>query len=212
MMSQIGVESFKNQLITSGCVLDPEGVHHEFVSGMHGQKLDFDNIANEDPLYAEWVDVTAAFVEEEYGVLPEVVLGVANGTNRLALDVARKFGGKMLGLVSAKDPENSKRLYLPDFTERTLSGISPGLVVVLEDVGTTGSNSVQVATAAAEWAAHVEVVATWQRREALERLDEANVPYRAVIRQSLPTFSPEACQTNPEGFCAQGWDFVPREK
>lgn len=206
------VEGFKNRLINSGYVLDPEGTHHEFASGMHGQKLDFDNIASGDPLYPEWVDATVTFLEEEYSPLPEVLIGVANGTNRLSLDVARHFGGYMLGLVSAKDTENNKKLYLPEDTKEALKRAQPGLAVVLEDVGTTGSNSVQVAVAAAGYVPTVEVLTTWQRRSSLERLVAENIPYSAIINDPLPTFSPEACQTDPNGFCARGWDFIPREK
>ncbi len=30
---------FRNHIVEAPGVLDPEGVHHEFVSGMHGRKL-----------------------------------------------------------------------------------------------------------------------------------------------------------------------------
>ncbi len=86
------LEVFRNHIIEAG-VLDAEGTHHEFVSGMHGRKLDFDTIENEDPLYAEWIGATADYLEEEFRGAPQFIIGVANGTNRVALDVARRFEG-----------------------------------------------------------------------------------------------------------------------
>lgn len=205
------VETFRTNLIESGIVLDPEGTHHEFVSGMHGRKLDFDNIEERDPLYSEWTEVAAGFIEDEFPRLPEVIIGVANGTNRTALDTARRFNGDVLGLTSFKNPQNSKDLYLTSLARRVMKGIKPELVVVLEDVGTTGSNSVRVAAACRDAGAQkVEVVTTWKRRPVLERLEEADIPYRAIIDEELPTYSPEDCQDH--GFCSEGWEFIERAK
>lgn len=206
-------EGFKEHIIGSDQVLDREGVHHEFVSGMHGQKLDFDNIQQGTPLYEEWVDANVQFVRETYGEAATVLLGVANGTNRLARDVGARMFGEVVAMPSAKDPENSKKLYLPEFAGKLITALTPELVVVLEDVGTTGSNSVQVAQEALNAGAQtVEVVVTWQRREQLERLDEAGIPHQAIIFDPLPTFTPEACAVETEGFCARDWEFIPRAK
>lgn len=205
------VENFRGRIIDSGYVLDTEGTHHEFVSGMHGQKLDFDNIEDGSPLYAEWVQVTAGYIEEEFPDLPAVIVGVANGTNRVALDTARKFDGDVFGAVSKKREEDSKKLYLPENTSKLIAALQPELVVVKEDVGTTGSNSVQVAKACLEAGAQdVEVVITWKRRQALERLEEAGIAYRAMIDEPLTTYTPEECER--AGFCADDWDFIPRDK
>jgi orotate phosphoribosyltransferase len=204
------IETLRAGIIDSGYVLDPEGTHHEFVSGMHGQKLDFDKISDDDPLYSLWTEVAADFIEEEFPRLPEIIIGVANGTNRTALDTARRFNGDVLGLTSIKDPQNSKKLYLTSLAGKVMEGIRPELAVVLEDVGTTGSNSVQVATACRDAGVkNVEVVTTWKRRAVLERLEEADVPHRAIIDEELPTYSPEDCKDH--GFCSQGWDFIERE-
>lgn len=211
------IEAFHRDVV--GEVLDPVGVHHEFVSGMHGQKLDYDLLETGGPMYGRWVGVNVDFIREDVatqmggGAVPEVIVGVANGTNRLALDVARQFEGTALGLVSEKDPANSKRLYLPSLSKAVISALEPDLVAVLEDVGTTGSNSVQVAKGVREAGAkEVVVVVTHQRREQLERLEEAGVPYLSIIKDPLPTYTPADCQALPGGFCAQGWEFIPRPK
>ena len=44
----MSAEIFRQHILAAG-VLDPEGVHHEFVSGMHGRKLDFDTIPTGSP-------------------------------------------------------------------------------------------------------------------------------------------------------------------
>lgn len=205
----MSVEAFRQNILDSGYVLDPEGIHHEFVSGMHGQKLDFDNIEEDDNLYKQWTDVAANYIRDRYVPLPEMIIGVANGTNRTALDTARHFDGDVIGLVSKKDPQNSKKLWLGGIASRAIAQMRPNLVVVLEDVGTTGGNSVQVATACLDRGAkNVEVVTTWQRRAELEKLDEANIPHRAIINEPLPTYTPEDCQDH--GFCAQGYELIER--
>lgn len=203
------ISEFRENIINSGYVLDPEGTHHEFVSGMHGRKLDFDNISNHSALYEQWTEVSASFIEEEFPQLPEIIIGVANGTNRTALDTARRFNGEVLGLVSEKDRQDKKKLYLSSLAGRVIYDFEPKLVVVLEDVGTTGSNSVQVADGCrVAGAQRVEVVTTWKRREKLEKLEEADIPYRAIIDEELPTYTPEDCRDH--GFCSDGWDFMER--
>lgn len=206
------VEALRSYIISpSSGVMDQEGVHHEFKAGGHGQKLDFDVIKTDSALYRAWTRVTADYVSEAFPQLPEVILGVANGTNRLALDTARHFEGDVFGAVSEKDEHNSKILRLNRAAKNLISTMSPELVVVLEDVGTTGSSSVQIAQQALDLGAQqVEVINTWQRRERLERLAEAGIPYRSLISEPLPTYSPEECQT--DGFCAQGWELIEREK
>jgi len=199
------VRVFRHHLIGSGYVLDREGFHSEFVDGMHGQKLDFDNIDEAiDPLYGEWIDVNQDFIEQAYHPLPEIIIGVANGANRVALDTARRFNGEVIGLTSVKEPENSKIIYLSRLAKRAITKIVPRLVVVIEDVSTTGSSSVQVAIAARDAGAKkVEVLTTWKRRERLEHLDEAEIPYNAIIDEPMPTYTPKECQEL--GFCALQW-------
>ncbi len=213
-MAYTNYPAFRDHIIESGYVLDPEGEHSEFVSGMHGQKLDFDNIDEKtDPLYTEWIDVNEGFIRDNFPRIPEMILGVANGTNRVARDTADRFEGDVLYLRSKKDKQDSKILYLPEMAKVALSAIKPNLVVVTEDVGTTGSNSVQVAVQALEAGAkEVIVVNTWKRRERLEKLEEAGIEYLPIIDEPLPTFKPEDCVTLVEGFCKRGWIFKPRTK
>jgi orotate phosphoribosyltransferase len=207
----MSVETFRRNIIDCGYVLDPEGIHHEFASGMHGRKQDFDSIDENDPLYSEWIDVAADFIREQFPHLPQVIIGVAKGANRTALDTARRFEGEILGLTSIKDPNNPKKLYLTSMAGQVIEALKPELVVVHEDVGTTGLNSGQVATACRDAGAqNVEVVITWMRRPVLERLEEAGIPYRAIIDEELPTYVPEDCQDH--GYCSKGWELIGHSK
>ncbi|CAN5441887.1 hypothetical protein BH10PAT3_BH10PAT3_1270 [soil metagenome] len=203
------IEVFKAGILGAS-VLDPEGTHHEFVSGKHGQKLDFDVIPTGSLLYNEWVEVNVDFITDRHDEA-EIIMGVANGTNRLALDVAARFKGRKLGLVSEKDPENSKILRLGSLARRVIKSFEPELVVVVEDVGTTGSNSVQVAEACLDAGAKdVIVVPTWMRQPRLDRLEDADILYDPIINETLATYTPDECRAT--GFCAQGWEYIPRPK
>lgn len=208
------IEAFRDRIIECGYVLDPHGTHSEFVSGMHGQKLDFDNVdARTDPLYHEWIDVQVDFIRDNFPELPDFILGVANGTNRVAYSLGERFEGDVIPFASRKDKDNSKVLYLPRMAQMALQIIQPNIVVVVEDVGTTGSNSVQIAEQALEnGAGDAIVVTTWKRRERLERLEEAGIEYLAIIDEPLPTFTPEDCASDPNGFCARDWQFKARAK
>jgi orotate phosphoribosyltransferase-like protein len=198
-------QEFRDNLIASG-ILDPEGIHHEFRGGLHGQKLDFEKIDETGSLYDEWVVRTADFVRAEFRALPDAVIGVAEGTNRFAIDVARRLGEEVVGLVSKKNDSDKNILELSEPAQDYISSREPEFLVVLEDVGTTGSNSAQVADACLEAGADdVAVVVTWQRWFVLDRLDEIGIPYKALIRERLPAYKPEDCH-----FCQQGWELVPR--
>lgn len=211
------IQTFRDHILEAG-VLDPEGVHHELKGGMHGQKLDFDTIPTNSPggstlspLYDEWVQVNVDFVRSEFNNVEDLVfLGVANGTNRLAGHIAKRISQHYLGVESAKDTQDPRRFRLTGFAKHLIAAVSPELVIVPEDVGTTGSSSAQVATLAQEAGAkNVIVVNTWQRREHLERLDKAGIEYRAIIDEPLPTYSVEDCIKT--GLCSQGWELIPRK-
>lgn len=200
------IEFFRNHIIEAG-VLDKERVHHEFVSGMHGRKLDFDTIDTGNSLYNEWIEVVAAYISDKFIKLPEIIVGVANGTNRVALDTARAFNGSIFGAVSEKDYRNSKVLRLAAPTGKLISAMKPEFVAVIEDVGTTGSNAAQVAQRVLDAGAQtVEVINTWQRRPQLERLLESEIPYHSIINEHLPTYLPEDCKL--VGPCSDSWKLV----
>lgn len=199
------MNTFKNKLIDAG-ILDPVKMHHEFVSGMHGQKLDFDKIKTGSRLYKEWAEQNAEEIKNRFRMPPEVILGVANGTNRLALDVARRFDGRTIGLTTERG-RNPKTIKLTKLARRVIGAVQPELVLVLEDVGTTGKSSVQPAREALETGAkNVEVIISWQRQPDLLELDKEGIPYHSLINYPLATYTPKECQQS--GFCSKGWDLI----
>ena len=161
-------DEFKQAILDSG-ILDKEGVHHVFSQGLHGRKLDFDLIPDDSELFSQWVDVTADFIRENYDNLPEAVIGVANGTNRLALAVADKLG--VAGFDTVKPEGSRNQPVLTEASKKKLKELNPEFIVILEDVGTRGTNSSSVAKSVRELGfVNFEVINTWQRSETLPLL------------------------------------------
>lgn len=208
------IEAFKSRVYEDPTgVLDPEGeYHHEFVSGNHGRKLDFDKIVEGTDFYIHWVSIYARAIRALYpNRLPDALVGIANGANRLARDIAPLLGGKVLGLTTEK--VDSKTVQLDDEATETILGSEEAIsfVLTVEDVGTTGSTTATAINDLREVGVRrVEAVNFWQRNPSLPKLDDLRVPYSAVIPEVLPMFSPEACPV--EGLCAQGVPLIPHDK
>lgn len=204
------IEIFRDHIIHAEGVLDPEGIHHEFVSGMHGRKLDFDAIPTESRLFQEWVEACAQTIDTLYGGQSvgrrKALLSVANGTNRLVRPVAALLDNDFAPLETRKI--SPKSVELSDETAAYFAEQSPDFVLVVEDVGTRGTTSATaVAAAVRAGAGRVEALNTWQRRSQLEELDALGVTYNSVIIEPMPTMSAPQCAT--VGPCAQGWQFIP---
>jgi orotate phosphoribosyltransferase len=198
-MDKVG--ELKTQILDSG-ILDKEGVHHLFSQGLHGRKIDFDLIPDDSDLYKLWSKVTAEFIRSNYSPLPEAVVGVANGTNRLAVSVAKELG--IEALITVKPEGSRNQPVLTTEAKQKLQELKPKSLVVLEDVGTRGTNSASVARSLREAGFdNFEVINTWQRSETLPLLDELNVPYKAVIKEVLVSYKPEECE-----YCASGWELL----
>jgi orotate phosphoribosyltransferase len=185
-------------------VLDPEGVvHHEFVNGNHGRKLDFDKIPTDSDFYIDWVSIYARIIRARYqDRLPDALVGIANGANRLSESVSHLLGKRVLGLTTVKMDAKTVRL-----DDEALEAVGSGKVrfaLTIEDVGTTGSTTATAIDHLREVGIQrIEAITTWQRNPTLPRLDTLRVPYSAMIPESLPMFSAEDCVSNPQGFCAQ---------
>lgn len=197
----VDAENFKEAILNSG-ILDGEGVHHVFSQGLHGRKIDFDLIPDDSELFEQWVEITAEFIKNNYSELPKVIIGVANGTNRLALAVADKLG--VVGLDTVKPEGSRNQPILTENSKQKLKELQPKKVLILEDVGTRGTNSASVARSVrGEGIDDIEVINTWQRSESLTLLDDENVPYRAVIKEVLTNYAPDQCE-----YCQKGWELL----
>lgn len=208
------VNDFRDRIMTDPTgVLDPEGqYHHEFVSGNHGRKLDFDKILTGTDFYIEWVSVYARAVREVYADrLPDALVGIANGANRLSTDVAHLLGVNVLGLTTEK--LDAKTVALDEAAREAIEGGEIRFALTIEDVGTTGgTTSTAIEDLRASGVRRIESVNFWQRNAALPKIAAHRVPHWAVIPEPLPMFAPEDCPVNPEGYCAQGVPLIPHGK
>lgn len=198
------LQKLRDRILSEG-VLDGEDIHHEFVSGVHGRKIDMDKIETGSEFYLQWMDACVKFIQDNYDEQPDMVLGVANGANRMAVSIAAGLGGNTIGLMTEKETSKSSKLHKT--VEDVISGYKPKRLLVVEDVGTAGTTSATAAQKAKEAGAQkVTVLNTWQRNETLVKLDEAGFNYKAMILEPLPNYEPDACD-----YCANGSEFVPHD-
>src|SRR3990167_3764386 len=134
------IDHFRDRVYTDPTeVLDPEGVvHHEFVSGAHGRKLDFDKIEEGTDMYIEWVSVYARAVKSMYPRRrPDALVGIANGANRLSRDV-----GYLLSIPGLETQKvDSKTVELNNSALEMIETGDIGFALTIEDVGTTGGTT-----------------------------------------------------------------------
>jgi hypoxanthine phosphoribosyltransferase len=208
---QKAVDEFRDRVFTDPIgVLDPEDLHHEFVSGNHGRKLAFDKIEEGTDMFIHWMSVYARAVREMYPTRrPDVVVGIANGANRVARHVGSLIGVQALETVKL----NAKTVVLNDEALAYLDDNEVRFALITEDVGTTGNTSMTAANHLRELGVRrIEVVNGWQRNPSLSVFEENRLPYQAVVNHPLPMFSAEACASDPAGYCAQGVDLIEHAK
>ncbi len=199
------VEGFRARILEAG-VLDPEGIHYEFVGGKHGQKLHFDRAKPGMPVYDDWVVIGAQKIRQLHPDLQGlIILGVADGTNEVAVDIAEELGSGTIGLQTEK--VGPKQVRLNKIARQVIRRLKPRKAVAFEDASTEGT----VVLTAVEDAyvlglEDVSVLTTWQRRRRLELLDKANVVYDAIIDKEIPTYTPEDCRRI--GHCAASWKLI----
>ncbi len=193
---------FRQHILEAG-ILDPEGMHHEFAYGAHGRKLDFDLIQDGSDLYAEWINNIADYIGGNYSRRPDALLGVANGANRLSRDTAARIGSTALYTYKVSPRE----VALTPESYKQLEAINDAFVLVLEDVGTSGGTALSaLRSALGSGATRAEALFTWKRLDNLSAFEEAGMPYAAIIDETLPTYTPDACRLS--GYCAAGWQLI----
>ncbi len=204
------IERFKDRVFTDPTgVLDAEDIHHEFAKGGHGRKLDFDKIDDGSDMFIEWMAVYARAVGELFPYRPpDVLVGVANGANRVARHVGFLLGIKSLETVKT----DSRSVALDEEARAYIDSEGPRLALITEDVGTTGSTAMTaVADLRQLGVPQVGAINGWQRNPVLEVFNRERVPHYSVIHHPLPTFSPVDCQQQPDGYCYQGVELIRRQ-
>jgi orotate phosphoribosyltransferase len=205
MSLEVQKSRFFRKLLASEAV-DPEKVHHEFNQGLHGQKIDFDTIETGSKLFWLWVDLVSLAIKEYYSEPPDVLVGVANGTNRIVEPVSRRLGGNTEPLKTMKSDRSSP--VLTAASRRAIQLARPSFVLVIEDVGNMGTNALSVARSIQEEGTQrVEVLNTIQRSVGLELLRKEGISYRSVLVHILQSYTPDECQS--AGYCQAGWKLIP---
>jgi orotate phosphoribosyltransferase len=203
----ITAEDFKNHILESD-ILDPEGVHHELIGGMHGQKLDFGKIPDGSQLLEEWIEITAQTIHEVHtarnlGKL--MLLSVATGTDRLVDPVAQLLGENVSSALTYKVTPEAVKLTIG--AKHAIRSREIDLIIALEDVAKTGASSAMAVSESRDnGAKNVEVLNTWQRSAHLRKLEEIGAGYHSIIREELPTYSDAYCKD--VGYCAHDWELI----
>lgn len=211
---EVRIADLRDRILTDPIeVLDPPTQHHQFASLVnHGRKLDMDRIPPGSDLYWQLAGTYSEWINETYSDRqPDILIGIANGANRLATTMSASVGAKgAKGLETYK--KDSKTVGLTDVARFAIQSADtkPRFVLVVEDVGTTGGTTSTIIPELRELGIpRIEVAHAWIRNTTLKVLDKALIPYGAVIHEPLPTFSQEDCRDLPNGFCNQGILLIP---
>ena len=199
---------FRMDCLNTPGLMDPEGVHHEFKSGMHGQKLDYDAIEEGTELFDRWAKLYLDFIMLGYEKQPDLVMSVAEGVDQLVKRIGEFAGSTGPDTLLSKKLAD-KTIVIDGKAREQIERKDYQSAVIVEDVGTTGRSSLMVAQQLRDLGIKkIEVINTWQRRPHLEKLEEAGVAYRSLNFEPLTTFSPDECRAF--GFCSKDWEFIPR--
>ncbi len=181
-----------------------ESVHHEFVTGVHGIKIDFDVTHNNrsSPLYIAGVMFKASLIMRESGGEGVIgILGIDTGTTRHAKDVATVitsagFAMRAVALTTHKRIEDGKKhIELTDETRELVSAHKIRHIAIDDDTGTTGSSTAQPVPALRDLGVEdISVYYDWIRNPELPYLDELGVAYEGIIRVCLPDYEPDDCE------------------
>jgi hypothetical protein len=198
-MRRVDPKAYKNRLLEAG-VLE-SGCHRVFVGGDHGQKLHIDRIQRGTALYREGIRAKAEVIHDltRFTRIRRVIVGIANGTNQEALDLADYLDDRTIGVETIKVSE--RKVQLTQLAKRVMLAFEPDLVVMSEDASTQGTMCASVVPEIRSLGMeNIIAVPTWQRQPILPKLDELGVAYNPVIHEDLPTYNPRQCKI--EGFCA----------
>jgi orotate phosphoribosyltransferase len=209
-MGEISAIAIKERLLAAPGVVDPITQHHEFVGGTHGRKCDIDEVPEDSELFRDMVELTASAIQDAYDPLPDMLIGVANGANRFIPHVTGLLGIEVSGRKTWKNPLDKRDIRLTERTQKAISRTHPKLTLVLDDLGTEGTNAARVVRQARKAGAqNTEALYIVHRNDRLVRLDELDVVYWGIIRvkDELPTYTKAECKARY--YCKQGVELKP---
>lgn len=192
MDRQAATELLKRDLFDYPGVIDPEDVFHVFASGMIGRKCDLDQLPADSLLFRGITEASIGRIKELYPKPPDIILTVANGGNRFVPILQEHLHRTTSVQETKKNPSNSDIL-LSERAKEALQRRNPELVVIFDDLGTTGSTAAKVAdkVMSLNVSLRLEVFTPVYRQDRLERLEERDIAYHGLIRitDDLPTYT-----------------------
>lgn len=207
-MSNQRVEKYWGRMLESGLVETKQ--HHEFRDGLHGYKADYGRVAPDGSnMFYEGAGLVADHISDHqhYSGIPQAIVGVANGANKLALAVAEELGPGVIGVQTAKNRYDPSILELPLSSRWSLIDIRPEFALVLDDIGTSGSTTAQVANLCIDLnIPRVEALYLVQRSTNLHYLGRIGVAYQTVIYHPMINMTEVDCQKS--GPCSVGVELV----
>lgn len=192
-------------------------VHHEFVSGVHGIKIDFD-VTHKDrssSLYIAGVMLKASEIMRSFDGQGYIgVLGIDTGTTLHAKDVASVitasgFAMQAIALTTKKRIEDGQKVIeVTDEASSAIVDYKINHVAIDDDVGTTGSSTAQPIDKLRELGVdNIAVFYDWIRNPSLPHLDAKEVAYSGIIRACLTDYDPSDCR-----LCDDNIPLVPYSK
>ncbi len=200
---------FEQSIVELG--IKDQDCHHEFTTGLHGEKLDFDVIAPGTPEWGMWVQLSAAETRQLFsGPSAPCLVSLANGTLEVTEAIAAElnthgnYDDQVLVAHTEKFVVNDQKIVrLTEAAKRLIAYYGIEQALEIDDAATTGSTTAMPIPKLREFGMEdIRVLYAWLRNPRLPYLDEQNVPYYGLIDgHYLPDFSPEECRDH--GFCAE---------
>lgn len=187
-----------------------EGFHHRLVSDkldveLHGVKIDLEkNNAIDSPLL--YISSLAAFERcirntRFARCRPTHIIGIANGMNQFAVDLAERMGYGCKGVRTVKLGKGIVRL-----DQEWLDSLDEGArLTIVDDVLKTGqsiSGPVEQLLEKGVKLEDIDVMALVAREENARVLDRLGVKYRSIMQILLATYTKQECEVS--GPCSRG--------
>lgn len=209
-------DSLADRILAVPKVHEIHGPHHEFKDGGHGFKADIEEVLHDQPLFDELVDLSAQRILDVNPILPQVIIGIANGGNPWAVAIGKKLGGNIEVIETEKD-ENKLALLTP-LSRLLLRKILPERVVYIDDLGTTGASilpaydQVNFKSRLVKHIPDQSVYYVTARQQRLHRLRRRKIPYVIGVDLDLRTFKNQSeCETAEDGLCRNNVELIRRE-
>lgn len=206
----VSVEQFEQNLLALG--IKDEVCHHEFTTGVHGEKLNFDLITPGSAEWRQWTELNASMIRQLYSdCQPPVLVSIADGTiditEATALELNR-FGNyedevRVAHTEKLVDDTGNKTVRLTEAAKQLLAYFGIQQAIEIDDAATTGSTTAMPVPKLREFGvSDIRVLYAWLRNRHLPHLDDLNVPYYGIVDgHYLPDYSPADCRDH--GFCAE---------